>query len=316
MKNKISGLLGIQSDTTSHKEKFISAFGGFLGIFFILHITNYFIDGLSGALIVASMGASAVLLFAVPHGPLSQPWPLIGGHVISAFIGVTIAHYFTDVFLAAAIAVGLSIGVMYYLRCIHPPGGATALATVVSGSAVYDLGYQFVITPVFLNALVLLLTAILVNYFFKWRRYPAFLSIKTSNKKPTHGLGLIPRSDLQYALKAMQSFADISAEELEEIYTKAAQHKKETSLSAQDIQLGRYYLHGEYTDAGVIRRVIDESADKKNDMIIYKIITGPRRQETGTTTRELFAKWAKHEVVFINDQWEIANKKEIKKKRS
>ena len=82
MKNLIK-YLGIQKDTTAHKEKFISAIGGFLGIFLILHITNYFVPGIAGALIVASMGASAVLLFAVPHGPLSQPWPLIGGHIIS-----------------------------------------------------------------------------------------------------------------------------------------------------------------------------------------------------------------------------------------
>jgi CBS domain-containing membrane protein len=309
MKNFIK-YLGIQKDTTAHKEKLISAVGGFLGIFLILHITNYFVPGIAGALIVASMGASAVLLFAVPHGPLSQPWPLIGGHVISAIIGVSVQMLVPDLFLAAALAVGISIGVMYYLRCIHPPGGASALAAVVSGHDVYALGFQYVLTPVFINACVIVLTAVLVNYFFPWRRYPAALACKEDpTPKPATGLGVIPRADLQYALKAMQSFSDISEDELEEIYRKAAQHKSDRDFKKSDIKLGFYYLHGKDADTGVVRRVIDESDDKNNDMVIYKIITGPDRQQTATTTREKFAKWAKHEVVFENNQWQIIKRK-------
>ncbi|MBI3188205.1 MAG: HPP family protein, partial [Gammaproteobacteria bacterium] len=164
-------LIGVQLDTTDHREKLISAVGGFLGIFLVLNITHFFVPGVAGALIVASMGASAVLLFAVPHGPLSQPWPLLGGHVLSAMIGVTMHILVDDMFLAGALAVGISIAVMYYTRCIHPPGGASALAAVVSGPAVYALGYQFVLTPVLLNALVILVVALLVNYPFAWRRY-------------------------------------------------------------------------------------------------------------------------------------------------
>jgi len=304
--NDFIRFLGVQKDTTAHKEKVISAAGGFLGIFLILQITNYFLPGIAGALIVASMGASAVLLFAVPHGPLSQPWPLIGGHVISAIIGVSVRMLVPDMFLAAALAVGISIGAMYYLRCIHPPGGASALAAVVSGPDVYALGFQYVLTPVFINASVIMLTAMLVNYPFAWRRYPAILSVKSQVKaSPAHGLGLIPRSDLQYALKSMQSFADISEEELEVIYRKAAQHKRDSNFKLSDIKLGHYYLHGKNSDTGVVRRVIDESDNESNDMVIYKIITGPDRQQTGSVTRANFAKWAKHEVVFENNQWKI-----------
>lgn len=72
-RKKLAQLVGVQLDTTSHWEKMISGVGGFLGIFLILQITHFFVPGVAGALIVASMGASAVLLFAVPHGPLSQP---------------------------------------------------------------------------------------------------------------------------------------------------------------------------------------------------------------------------------------------------
>ena len=175
-------ILGIELTPVSHAEKLVSALGGFAGIVSILLITGHFV-GSASALIVASMGASAVLLFAVPHGALSQPWPVLGGHVISAFIGVACASVIPQPHLAAGLAVGLAIGVMYYLRCIHPPGGATALSAVVGGESVHALGYQFIITPVLLNALVILAIAVLFNFLFAWRRYPAALASR--REQPT-----------------------------------------------------------------------------------------------------------------------------------
>ena len=106
---------------------------GLLGIALVYWTSALLAPGGASTLVVASMGASAVLLFAVPHGPLSQPWALIGGHMVSAFIGVSCATLVPDTITAAALAVGLAIGAMHLLRCIHPPGGATALAAVVSG---------------------------------------------------------------------------------------------------------------------------------------------------------------------------------------
>ena len=128
------------------------------------------------------MGASAVLLFAVPHGALSQPWNVFGGHVLSAIIGVSCAMLFSNEIIAASAAVGIAIGVMHYLRCIHPPGGATALAAVIGGEATHALGYQFVITPVLINALVMLAVAVAFNFAFPWRRYPAWLA--DNNRQP------------------------------------------------------------------------------------------------------------------------------------
>ena len=92
MKNKIDlirDFIGFSNNKTSHWEKLISGFGGFIGIFFILFISKHFISTDDATLVVASMGASAVLLFAVPHGPLSQPWALGCGQLVSAFIGVS-----------------------------------------------------------------------------------------------------------------------------------------------------------------------------------------------------------------------------------
>lgn len=84
--NKILRILGVESDSTSHAEKAISSLGGFIGIFLTTWISQHFAGTQGAALMIASTGASAVLLFAVPHGALSQPWPLLGGHVVSALI--------------------------------------------------------------------------------------------------------------------------------------------------------------------------------------------------------------------------------------
>ena len=150
-------ILGIESVSVPHKERIVSGIGGFFGIFGIFFVTNIFVPIESAALIVGSMGASAVLVFGVPHGPLSQPWNVFAGHLVSAIIGVSCAKYIPDLFIASSVAVGLAIGVMHYIRAIHPPGGATALSAVIGSSEVYDLGYQFVLTPVMLNTCVILI---------------------------------------------------------------------------------------------------------------------------------------------------------------
>ena len=308
MQYKLIQLLGIQLDNTQHKEKIISATGGFISIFFVLLITSSIVGMQSAGLIVASMGASAVLLFAVPQGPLSQPWPVAGGHLLSALVGVSCYLIIPNLILAASLAVGISIAVMYYFRCIHPPGGATALAAVVGGKQIHLLGYEYVVSPVLYNVLAILLVAIAFNYMFPWRRYPAALAkqkqLKKDSKVKESSIGIIPRSDLEYALKSMRSFTDISEIELEQIYKTASQHELATHLAPEHIILGHYYLHGKNDGSGVIKRVIDESCDAK-DMIIYKVITGPERKKTEASSREEFSIWAKHEVIYKEDKWSI-----------
>jgi len=209
----------VEQSETSHHEKIISGLGGFVAIFAIYKL-SYFFLGSDAFLIVASMGAATVLLFAVPHGQLSQPWPLFGGNLISAIIGVSCAMWIQDIFIAAAGAVGLSVAVMYYTRCIHPPGGATALAAVVSGPAVLSLGYAYVITPVLLNVCVIFIVAMLFNYPFLWRRYPAAL-VKSSHKTPMAKPDTISHAGITHALQQMDSFMDISETDLQSLFQKA-----------------------------------------------------------------------------------------------
>jgi CBS-domain-containing membrane protein len=175
MRSSLGGLrhwAGIGSERAGHLEKWVSAAGGLIALVAVLEISEAQLGLDSAAALVASMGASAVLLFAVPHGPLSQPWSVFGGHLVSALVGVGCAQLIAEPVLAAAAAVGLAIGAMHYSRCIHPPGGATALSAVVGGDAVHQLGFQFVLTPVMLNVITILSVALLFNAPFAWRRYP------------------------------------------------------------------------------------------------------------------------------------------------
>jgi CBS-domain-containing membrane protein len=169
----LRGWAGIRQEDVTHAEKWLSTVGGLAGILCALLISESQLGLVGSAGIIASMGASAVLLFAVPHGPLSQPWPVFGGHLVSAMVGVFCVKLIAAPMLSAAAAVALAIGAMHVFRCIHPPGGATALSAVVGGDAVHQLGFQFVVTPVMLNAVTILIVAVLFNAPFAWRRYPA-----------------------------------------------------------------------------------------------------------------------------------------------
>lgn len=310
MKNALHNFnryIGISGNRTSHREKIISGVGGFTGIIVILIVTRNFVDAGSTGLIVASMGASAVLVFAVPHGPLSQPWPLAGGHLISAVIGVSCYLLFGDLFFAAAVAVGLAITAMYYLRCIHPPGGATALTAVIAGSGVHDLGYRYLFTPVLINVAVIFAVAVVFNYLFPWRRYPAAMMRHTGkvNKPAEVTEKRLDKTDLEHALQQMNLHIDISHADLEQIYL-LAQNRTRAQLTRDQITLGHYYSNGKYGSHWSVRQVVDEShqPESSSDQLIYKTVAGKDRRSSGVISRDDFAQWAKHEVYLNESSWQ------------
>ena len=211
-----------------HFERVISTAGGFAGIYAVYFVTQYFIEAEAAVLIVASMGASAVLLFAVPHGALAQPWNVFGGHLVSAVVGVTCANWIPDIILASAVSVGIAIGAMHYLSCIHPPGGATAITAVIGGPAVHALGYEYVLTPVLINVLIILAIAVLFNSMFHWRRYPVFLTAKKSkvDLPAVERRTPISHEDFVRALREIDTFVDVTEEDLLKIYTLATGRDK------------------------------------------------------------------------------------------
>ena len=215
--------VGLEKNAVTHRERLVSALGGFVSIILVFLISRSFLGTDAALPMVASMGASTVLLLALPHSPLAQPWSIIVGHVVSALVGITCAKLVPDPVLAAALAVGLAIGAMHYLHCIHPPGGATALVSVIGGQAVTAAGYGFVLTPVFLNALALVLVAIGFNALFPWRRCPASLQHVAHVHDEAR---TIRHEDFVYALSQGDTFMDVSEDDLLRIYELATRHSQ------------------------------------------------------------------------------------------
>jgi CBS-domain-containing membrane protein len=223
-------LMGIELSPVSHRERLVSALGGFVGIFAVYWISNA-VPGAASPILVLSMGSTAVMLFAVPHGALSQPWPLLGGHLVSGLIGIACLLYVPDPVLAASLGVGLAIGAMHYLRCIHPPAGATALAAALGDAPVRAMGFGFVLAPVMLNVLIILVAAIAFNALFPWRRYPAAL-VRGGAAPVAAGYEAISHEDFVYALTQMDSFIDVSEEDLLRIYSLATGRRDAAAQTA------------------------------------------------------------------------------------
>lgn len=149
--------------------------GSFLGIAAVSLLHFHLLDPMGLLMMIGSFGASAVLIYGAVRSPLAQPRNLMGGHVLSAIVGVTAYRYIGwQPWLAAALAVSISIALMHVTKTLHPPGGATALIAVIGGDAVHNLGYLYVLIPTATGAGVMLSVALVVNNIPTARRYPEF----------------------------------------------------------------------------------------------------------------------------------------------
>lgn len=226
-------MLGIELSPVSHRERLVSALGGFIGILAVYWISRLTLGSTASPILMLSMGSTAALLFAVPHSALSQPWPLLGGHLVSGLIGITCLRYVADPMLAASLATGLAVGAMHYLRCIHPPAGATALATALGNESVQAMGFAFIAAPLLLNVAIILVAAAAFNALFPWRRYPAYLARRTAPALPAiAGYEAISHEDFVFALTQMDSFIDVSEEDLLRIYSLATGRHREALADA------------------------------------------------------------------------------------
>ena len=147
--------------------------GSFLGIAAVSLVHYKVLNQTDLMMIIGSFGASAVLIYGAIRSPLAQPRNLIGGHILSAIVGVTAFQLFSGYpWLAASLAVSTSIALMHLTKTLHPPGGATALIAVIGSDSIHSLGYLYVVIPVAFGASVMLLIALIVNNIPKNRRYP------------------------------------------------------------------------------------------------------------------------------------------------
>ncbi|MBO9629702.1 MAG: HPP family protein [Shinella sp.] len=202
------------------KERLIGCLGALVGICLTGFVTSFFMGHDPHLpLIVAPVGASAVLLFAVPASPLAQPWSIVGGNMVSAFVGVTVATLVRDPAIAIGLAVALAILAMSLTRSLHPPGGAAALTAVIGGAAVARAGFWFPIVPVGINSALLVLLGIAFHR-FSGRQYPHKQAVapvnthKTADPPAAFRVGF-NTEDIDAAVASFNETLDISRADLD-----------------------------------------------------------------------------------------------------
>ncbi len=189
------------------RERLRGAAGGALGIGFTAFVSRLIALYLHlSPWLVAPLGASAVLVFAVPSSPLAQPWSVIGGNTLSAAAGLLACNLVPDPIVAASIAVGLAIGIMFTLRCLHPPGGAMALLVVLT----HTHAPLFVIFPALTNSFLLVIAGIIYNSLTK-KAYP---HISAPSFTAQSGLMRITEADLAGAIAGHNEVIDIAPDDL------------------------------------------------------------------------------------------------------
>ncbi|HCB37268.1 MAG TPA: hypothetical protein DEP66_03435 [Acidimicrobiaceae bacterium] len=204
------------------------------GVFAAIALTAAagFVFPVHAPLVVAPIGASAVLVFVVPASPLAQPWPVIGGNVISAFVGLAVGWTVPDLTIAAALAVALAIAIMSLTRSLHPPGGAVALTAVLGGPAVMKWGLLFPFVPIGLCSLSLVALGVAFHGLAR-RSYP---------HRPPAASNVIPQAvapamfsapDIDEALAQMGDSFDIAREDLDRLlqYAEASAMRRQARSS-------------------------------------------------------------------------------------
>jgi CBS domain-containing membrane protein len=136
--------------------------GALLGLFCTLAIAQFFgeLAGIS-EWVLASLGASALLVFVLPSSPMAQPWAVVGGNTLSALIGIACNYLFSNPLIALPIAASSAIMGMFLLRCLHPPAAAVALIAVLG----HVTHFRYAFFPVMVDSLALCMVAMIYNTF-------------------------------------------------------------------------------------------------------------------------------------------------------
>jgi CBS-domain-containing membrane protein len=141
----------------------ISGLGGFTTIYLLAQVSA----SLDAVLLIAPFGASCVLVFAIPQSPLAQPRNVIGGHVISAFVGLAVLSLLGASPLSYALAVGLAIAAMQLTGTLHPPAGADPIVVLLAGA-----GWPFLLTPILAGTVLIVFVALIYHRWISGRPYP------------------------------------------------------------------------------------------------------------------------------------------------
>lgn len=170
MKKKFFPYFGQDQTNVSQRERYRASGGAFIGLLFTM-IAGRYLGGLGGVSdwVMASLGASALLVFVLPSSPMAQPWAVIGGNLISAVVGIACVNLFGNPMVTAPVAVGLSILCMFVLRCLHPPAAAVAMITSLGSIS----GFQYALFPVLTDSVLLIVMGVIYNN-LTGKAYPNF----------------------------------------------------------------------------------------------------------------------------------------------
>ena len=193
-----------------NKERWRAFLGASFGIV-LTAVASRWLQGGGAPVVwlVAPMGASAVIVFALPASPMAQPWAVLGGNTISALAGIACANTIADPALAASVGVGSAVALMFLFRCLHPPGGATALLVVI----LHITSYKFALYPVLLNATLLVIAGMIYNN-LTGRAYPHTQRAPVTSSRELGESSRFSPADLDVALARYNQVLDVSRDDL------------------------------------------------------------------------------------------------------
>jgi CBS domain-containing membrane protein len=209
--------------TVDLRERSRAVGGALLGILITAVLCRLYAGSGTAAWLIAPLGASAVLVFALPSSPLAQPWSVVGGNTLSALTGVVCVRFIDDPAIAGAVAVAAAIAVMFTLRCLHPPGGAVALLVALTQANTFE----FALFPVLVNSVLLAAVGILYNT-ATGHRYPHGQVVERTSTAPSSRFS---SADLDEVLKRYNQVLDVGRDELENILHMAEMNAMERRLS-------------------------------------------------------------------------------------
>jgi CBS domain-containing membrane protein len=223
----------------SFKQRLKVVSAAFFALWLVANISEFFLSGTSHTLLLASMGASAVLLFGLPGSPLAKPAVFFWGHLLSAAIGLMFSHLLSNFALMTACTVAVVIFVMYLFEAMHPPGGATALVPVIATTTGPAPALDFLLFPVSLNLLLMLTVSLLLQrYLLKPNQVNPGPGTPETRDLPPLSRSRLQKKDIQAAMQEFSSVLDISEADLVQLFSLAQQqamNRQSSPLQCADI---------------------------------------------------------------------------------
>lgn len=297
---RIGQFLGVPDAAPPRSERWAAAVGALFGIALVVSVTHALLGRAVAVTVVPSLGAAAVLVFAAPHSLFAQPWSVVGGNLLSALAGVLCQRLLADSpTLAAAAAVAMAVAVMHLGRCIHPPGGATALAAVIGGPDIHQLGFAYALFPIGISSLLLVAAGVAFNAPFAWRRYPVSRMRYVHDAVSARSHSLPSEESLRQALAHLGVVVDVSLGELRAVFERSlALDGKHGDRGQPAFRLGRYYGSRRPGRHWSVRQIVDQqpAASPEHDVLVYRVVEGRGKYRIGSCTRAEFGRWADGEL--------------------